>query len=340
MVTMNMDKLPLRKIGMEGIEIDALLALVRAVARTGYRFTSITPLTHSYVNALPGREWARNHEEIGGVGALRDIFGWSRPFYKNSVPTEIFYLMKRANILISFGEGWRSAIRISSLGEQLYVHSPYPTVDEHSVFFGPDTYRYVHQIQRALAGRETAINRAADIGSGAGPGAITIAQRHPLAEVFALDINPSALELTAANATLAGTTNVIPLYSDLLAGTPGKFDLITANPPYLVDAEQRAYRHGGGALGADLSLAIIDAAIPRLSPGGTLLLYTGVAIVDGLDLFKAAAEERLIASGISQSLAFNYFEIDPDIFGEELLNPCYADADRIAAVLLEITLGN
>ena len=326
---------------MEVIEMDALLALLRAVAHTGYRFKSITPLSHSYVNARPGNEWARPHSQAGGVGqGLRDIFGWSRPFRQDAVPAEIFYLMKRANILEKFHDGWRSKVRISSLDEVLYLHSPYPTTDEHSVFFGPDTYRYVQHIQHTLSVRAAGVNRAADIGSGAGPGAITMALHYPSAEVFALDINTAALELTAANAATAGADNVVPLYSDLLSGVPGKFDLITANPPYLVDRDQRAYRHGGGALGADLSLAIIDAAIPRLSPGGTLLLYTGVAIVDGTDLFRIAAEERVAASGLSALLTVSYLEIDPDIFGEELLNACYASTDRIAAVLLKITLSN
>ena len=325
---------------MEVIEMDALLALLRAVAHTGYRFKSITPLSHSYVNARPGNEWARpQNQSAGNDQALRDIFGWSRPFRQDAVPAEIFYLMKRANILDKFHDGWRSKVRISSLEDVLYLHSPYPTTDEHSVFFGPDTYRYVQHIQHTLSVRAAGVNRAADIGSGAGPGAITIALHHPSAEVFALDINTAALELTAANAATAGTDNVVPLYSDLLSGVPGKFDLITANPPYLVDKDQRAYRHGGGALGADLSLAIIDAAIPRLSAGGTLLLYTGVAIVDGTDPFRIAAEERIAASGLSASLTMSYLEIDPDIFGEELLNPCYANTDRIAAVLLKVTLN-
>ena len=32
-----------------------------------------------------------------------------------------------------------------------------------------------------------------------------------------------------------------------------------------------------------------------------------------------------------------YEELDPDVFGEELLQPAYAEVDRIAAVLLAMT---
>jgi len=40
---------------------------------------------------------------------------------------------------------------------------------------------------------------------------------------------------------------------DLFAGIEAA-DLIVANPPYLLDDQQRTYRHGGPLLGADLSL--------------------------------------------------------------------------------------
>ena len=175
------------------------------------------------------------------------------------------------------------------------------------------------------------VRRAVDIGCGAGPGAILIARAHPDAEVLAVDINPHALRLTAANAALAGV-RVTPALSDLLSGVTGEFDLIVANPPYLVDPAERAYRHGGGALGAGLSLGILDAACKRLAPGGMLLLYTGAAIVEGEDPFHTAALARLTGSGLD----WHYREVDPDVFGEELEGGAYVAADRIAAIVLTV----
>ena len=137
------------------------------------------------------------------------------------------------------------------------------------------------------------------------------------------------------NAALAGAGNAEALRSDLLSGVPGgPLDLVVANPPYLVDPAERAYRHGGGPLGAGLSLAILDAALGRLAPGGTLLLYTGAAVVNGRGPFRVAAEERLAAD---PGVAWTYREMDPDVFGEELDTPAYAEADRIAAVVLTVT---
>lgn len=128
----------------------------------------------------------------------------------------------------------------------LFFHSACPTVENDAVFFGPDIYRFAAAIEQLIASNRPPVQRAIDIGCGAGPGAILVAKRFPQAEVLAADINPFALKLCAANVALAGTANVLPCMSDLLKDVEGKFDLIVSNPPYLVDPSQRAYRHGGG----------------------------------------------------------------------------------------------
>ncbi len=301
----------------------ALLALARALQAAGYRFTTVTPATHDRVNRRPGNQWA-----IEPSG----IFGWSRPFRVEQLAPEWLVLMRQAEVLERYQDGWLSRVRFSSLGRQLFVHSAYPTAETDAVFFGPDTYRFAQAIQAHLAGRHGALRRAADIGCGAGPGAVLIAQAQPTAEVLALDINPQALRFTRLNAELAGVAGVQARHSDLLSAVEGDFDLIVANPPYMADPAQRAYRDGGGELGAGLSRAIVEAALPRLAPGGSLLLYTGVAIVAGRDLFRQAIAAQLDASG----WRWTYREVDPDVFGEELQEPAYGQAERIAAVVLEV----
>ncbi len=302
----------------------ALVALGNELQRINYRFVTPTPTTIALVNARPGNERARS---------LADVFGWNRPFNPVLIPEAILAAMREAGVIEETEHGVRSAIRVSSLGDQLYFHSSFPTVAQDAVFFGPDTYRFARQLRAcvpALAGR---INRAVDIGCGAGAGAIELARLCPTASVHAVDINPAALSMTRVNALLAGTPGVLAEYSDMLGSVDGTFDLVVSNPPYLVDAGERAYRDGGGELGAGLSLAVVNAAIARLAPGGTLLLYTASAIVDGVDHFHDEVARRMERAG----LVWSYSEIDPDIFGEELANPAYAAADRIAAVWLMAT---
>lgn len=302
----------------------ALLTLTEAVWATGYRFITITPLTHARVNARPENAWA---EDLAGV------FGWSRPFKEALVSVPLFMLMREAGVLVACDGGWRSAVRLSSLGDQLYLHSAFPTSAGDAVFFGPDTYRFANAIEAHLSGRERPVRRAVDIGCGAGPGGIVVATARPDAAVLMLDINDSAVRLARINAALNGTPNAETRRSDLFAATDGLFDLIVSNPPYLSDAAGRAYRHGGGRMGEGLSLAILENGLQRLAPGGTLLLYTGSAIVDGIDGFRAAAERLLVGTDHARS----YFEVDPDVFGEELDTALYRTADRIAAVVLTVT---
>ncbi|MEY4513727.1 MAG: hypothetical protein RLZZ450_5849, partial [Pseudomonadota bacterium] len=102
------------------------------------------------------------------------------------------------------------------------------------------------------------------------------------------------------------------------------------NPPYMRDDAARAYRDGGGAFGEALSVRILRDSLARLTPQGALLLYTGVAIVNGVDVFRAAIDELLTNS------AYQYEELDPDVFGEQLDEPGYENVERIAAVALTV----
>ncbi|RAS28511.1 MULTISPECIES: methyltransferase [unclassified Pseudomonas] len=302
---------------------EALLQLGQRLRADGYRFTCVTPATQARNNARPGAEQASN---------LRDVFGWSRPFLPSLISLDELEQLRAAQVLREEGDRLRSNVRWSSLDDLLLVHSAYPTEASDAVFFGPDSYRFAQVIHDHLQHSPTRVQHAVDIGCGSGVGALVIARAAHHAQVSAVDINPLALRYTAINAALAGVGNVSVESSDLLDGISGAFDLIVANPPYMLDAGQRTYRHGGGALGAELSLRIVEQARERLSPGGSLLLYTGVAIVEGRDALLEAIRLRLAGP----QWAWVYREVDPDVFGEQLLEPGYERVERIAAVSLTV----
>lgn len=302
-----------------------LVRLLQALYKRNYRFVTVTPVTHQLVNSRPQNAWAKN---------LQDMFGWNRPFAASTPEAEIFQLMQAADIARPLPEGWQSLLRVSSLQDTLFAHSAFPTDANDAVFFGPDTYRFARAIQQALPHLDSPVRRAVDIGTGAGVGAILLAQALPEAEVWGIDINEKALSLAETNAVASGVTNVHFTYSNLLNDIEGVFDLIIANPPYLVDPHERAYRHGSGPLGAQLSLDIVATALTRLTPGGTLMLYTGVAIVNSQDPLIEVVRPLIAQAGAHVS----YSEIDPDIFSEELTNSVYSEADRIAAVWLQVRM--
>ncbi|WP_312936639.1 class I SAM-dependent methyltransferase [Pseudomonas sp.] len=302
----------------------ALLQMGRKLLADDYRFTTVTPLTHQRNNSRAQNAIARD---------MRDIFGWNRPFDAALLPGAEAAALRQNQVLRAHAGQWISNVRYSRLGERLFVHSGFPTQAADSVFFGPDTYRFAQAIEAHLRTSTHPVRTAADIGCGSGAGAIVIAGARRQAQVQALDINPMALRFTAVNAALAQVDNVPPRYSDLLSGTSGEFDLIVANPPYMQDTQKRAYRHGGDRLGSELAVRIVEQALERLTPGGTLLLYTGTPWVDGTDLFLESAQPLIEKPGFTWS----YREVDPDVFGEELESDTYACAERIAAVVLTVT---
>lgn len=297
----------------------ALLALGKSLQQLAYAFVTPTPETHRRVD-----ERAARHEGLLARD-LRDVFGWSRPFRPELLPSALVQLLEASGELESEGELRRSRVRFSSLRGLLLAHSAFPTEASNSVFFGPDTYRFCSLLEHWAPRAK----RAVDIGCGSGAGGLCL---HGKVESLVLaDINPRALALAEVNAALAGIP-VSVVESDVLQGVEGPVDLVIANPPYMRDPGARLYRDGGGAHGEGLSVRIVREALARLTHGGKLIVYTGSAVVAGRDSFY----ESVVPVLRELQVAFSYEELDPDVFGEELSQPGYEQVERIAAVGLKV----
>lgn len=301
---------------MSGMD-EGLADLLRALAAAGYRFVTVTPETHRRVI---------ERRPVRVAQDLRDVFGWNLPFEDRLLPEPILDALQRSGAMATEGRLSRSRVRIASVNDRLFLHSAYPTGDSDSVFFGPDSYRFARFLAAELP-RLGAVRHLVDIGAGSGVGAIMAAAALPGAHLTATDINPLALRFARINAAHAGVA-LETVETSGLDGIEGPVDLVIANPPFVIDPARRLYRDGGDLHGARLSLDWALAAARRLEPGGTMLLYTGSAIVAGRDGLRTALERQLPASGCS----LRYSEIDPDIFGELLDQPGYEDVERVAAV--------
>jgi precorrin-6B methylase 2 len=303
---------------------EVLLALLAWLRSLDYRFVPPTPETHRRVVARPDKACA---------GDLRDIFGWSRPFARELVPGELCSRLEMAGMVRAVDGQLRSEIRVASFGDSLLLHSAYPTDQKASVFLGPDSYRFVRFLNRALADAPR-VRTLVDVGAGSGVGAIMAARHVPGARLLLTDVNPVALRFARLNARHNGVA-IETLEGSGVEPVDGDIDLAIANPPFIVDSSSRAYRDGGAMHGAELSLGWALDAAAKLAPGGRVLLYTGSAIIGGEDRLAAALAERLPALGCT----LDYAELDPDIFGEQLDAPGYEDVERIAAVGAVIVRG-
>ncbi len=188
--------------------------------------------------------------------------------------------------------------------DEYQAGAPLPYIIGHWEFFGlefditkdvliprPETELLV---EKAIAWLKASPNkrRVADIGTGSGVIAVSIALRVPDARILATDISPAALEVAKHNAEkfhvhhqidfvecdLLPESKVEGLTFDLRLST---FDLICANLPYIPTATlQRLPIFGreptlaldGGADGLDLYRSLFKLAPDWLAPHGMMLL--------------------------------------------------------------------
>jgi len=188
-------------------------------------------------------------------------------------------------------------------------------------------------VEKALAlARSLHFKSAADIGTGCGDIAISLALNLPRLEVYAIDISAEALEVARLNCQKHGLTDRIRLlHGDMLAPLPGPVDLITANLPYvtgpelsrsgLAAFEPRLALDGGGD-GLDKIRKLCLQAGDKLRPHGVMLLEIGQgqgqAVTDLLRRYFPSAA----------------VEITPDLQGIERVISLCLTANRTTAKLI------
>jgi release factor glutamine methyltransferase len=141
--------------------------------------------------------------------------------------------------------------------------------------------------------------RIADIGTGSGCVAVSLAHDHAEAHVTATDISRDALEVARRNAQRHGVSDRVDFVdTSYLDGVDGPFDLMTANPPYVKDGDKPALapavKHEpevalfGGAEGLRDIGGVLDAANVKLKPGGWLVLEFGYGQEEDVERLVAA----------------------------------------------------
>lgn len=155
----------------------------------------------------------------------------------------------------------------------------------------PETELLV-DVSTALLRQRLDINYcAADVGTGSGCIAITLAHHNPNLMITAIDISPTALETAKQNAETHNCLGRIEFHeSSMLAAVKERvegYHLIVSNPPYVsfqdkaeVEPSVRKYEPSeavfSGQSGMDAYLQLFDQSEQLLKPGGWLVLELGV----------------------------------------------------------------
>jgi release factor glutamine methyltransferase len=177
----------------------------------------------------------------------------------------------------------------------------------------------------AEARRMAAANRdrrlvLADLGTGSGAIALSLAAEVPGAGVWATDASRAALEVASANLTGLGTfaaTRVRLAHGSWYEALPpdllGSLDLIVSNPPYIALDEQlppevatyepvEALRSGPSGL--ECLTEVVSGAPPWLAPRGVLVV-------------ELAPHQADSVSDMARQAGFTDVEVRPDLAGRQ-----------------------
>lgn len=126
------------------------------------------------------------------------------------------------------------------------------------------------------------LRRAADVGTGSGCIAVSLASQIPDLNLVASDISSQALNTAAENARIHQVDDRISFVQmDLLTGVRTKFDILLANLPYIptgklkqlaVFGQEPRIALDGGSEGLDYLERFLSQVKTRLSPNGLVCL--------------------------------------------------------------------
>ena len=175
-------------------------------------------------------------------------------------------------------------------------HEPTAYITKHREFYGLDFYVNSNVliprpesellVEKALElTQKQAISTIAEVGTGCGAIAISLALNLPHTEIYAIDISATAIKVALINCRKHGMAKRIHLLEgDMLDPLPKPVDLIVANLPYIRESElprvntlnfEPALALNGGPDGLAKIRRLLTQIGDKLSPKGYLLLEIG-----------------------------------------------------------------
>jgi hypothetical protein len=260
----------------------------------------------------------------------------SRARFNELVGTQLRARLAESGLLVLDGEVLHGAARLVPHDKLLIASDHAGAAEAHA-----DHVPGVHRPSVALAHLTVRGEgeRALDLCTGNGIQAILLAA-HAMS-VVATDVNVRALAYAAFNASLNGASNVETRAGSFFEPVEGEqFDLVVANPPYVVSPESAYLFRNGGMLGDAVSEHVVRSTPATLGPGG----FASVLIAWSLDSEDPTERPRswLDGSGCDAFLLHTSTD-DPietaTVWNRDLLDQpeVYADAlDRWLAYYREL----
>lgn len=161
--------------------------------------------------------------------------------------------------------------------------------------------------------RAQCLSVVADVGTGCGAVAVSLALEQPEARVLATDISPAALEIARANCRLHGVGDQVSLLEgDLLCPLPDPVEVIAANLPYVRQSDLAAR----GALSFEPRIAL-DGGPDGLTTIRRLCLQAKRVLTSGTHLLLEVGDgqAREVASFLEELFRPAVAEVATDLGG-------------------------
>ena len=210
------------------------------------------------------------------------------------------------------------------VGREMFFGAPF-IVNRHVLIPRPETELLVelvlketdkHLGQGKSPGQAGAALRAADLGTGSGVIAVTLARLRPQWAVWAVDCSEQALQVAKENARQLGVSGIRWLLGDFcmpLAEQGVRVDVLVSNPPYVARPDLEQLDIGvrdfeprlaldGGEDGLDAYRRIIDRLPLVLTPGALVAFELGIGQADAV-------------GGLLQAAGFASYRVETDLAG-------------------------
>lgn len=203
-------------------------------------------------------------------------------------------------------------------------HEPTAYITGHREFYGFDFYVNPHVliprpesellVEQALSLTQNHnLTTIAEIGTGCGAIAISLALNLPQAKIYATDISASALKVALLNSQKHEVVDrICLLQGNMLDPLPEPVNLIVANLPYVKESElpsghvansEPQLALNGGSDGLERIRQLCQQAGNKLSPGGHLLLEIG------------QGQRRAVTTLLRSLFPYAKIEVVPDLSG-------------------------
>ncbi|MFC1942081.1 peptide chain release factor N(5)-glutamine methyltransferase [Chloroflexota bacterium] len=196
-------------------------------------------------------------------------------------------------------------------------------VDHNVLIPRPESELLVEKAVNLAQTRE--IMTIAEVGTGCGAIAISLARNLPGVKIYATDISTAALEVAGINCRKHGLLDrIVLLPGDMLEPLPEPVDLIVANLPYVRESElprtgpvsfEPVMALDGGPDGMTMIGRLCRQAGKKLRPGGCMLLEIGWE------------QGKTVTALLQNTFPSARIEVTPDLSGKDRMAGLYLTLD-------------